>query len=573
MKFMNWMDCRPAMVAFGLRGAGGGSAAANAVAFASGAAVTGGSLGDPAVSFLRTAGRTQAGDGGGALYRRSASEPAHDGKLQSADGSWWELVPETGQIPVEAFGAIADSTEHVNGTDNSASIQAAIDYGAAVGAAVLIAPPEGAAFGISQVSIKRATRLVGPTMYREAIIGLDTNATITGGSTSGELLREVTFENLFVHNPNGGDAVSLTFCPDMQINNCYFRSSGTTARRGLNMRNCERANVNGFRGGGNPAWRMAKDCNGVTGNGVIISGGDLGVALEITGCQQVRVDPVIETSLIGIRIGDNNDRGTQGDNSAEGGWSSAIDLSGTYMESVAHPIIAGEGFAVNGLNLNDCWLNNGALADDIPFPTAPEILRIGRVKNLRLFGGRWIGSGDEVALSLVEGVPPSGTAPRMLESANMDLTSFESIGSLITHSGIASTADKATIAATNVVRLDDFGHGLGQRIEYTTPLLHANQTWGTHQLSHDFDMGGRITKIELIEGDGGPMTGLHLRVGTDVNIGEILDKTFSGLSPSFEDQGVTDGLIRPGSNLRIRADAGTGTGTFRIRLCCIAGTT
>ncbi len=43
------------------------------------------------VSFLRTAGYYAAGDGGGALYKHSASEPIHAGKVQSSDGAWWEL--------------------------------------------------------------------------------------------------------------------------------------------------------------------------------------------------------------------------------------------------------------------------------------------------------------------------------------------------------------------------------------------------------------------------------------------------------------------------------------------------
>lgn len=44
-----------------------------------------------------------AGDGGGAEYRRVASEPAHDGKVQSADGAWWEIIGD--EVPFECFGA------------------------------------------------------------------------------------------------------------------------------------------------------------------------------------------------------------------------------------------------------------------------------------------------------------------------------------------------------------------------------------------------------------------------------------------------------------------------------------
>ncbi|MBN7755496.1 hypothetical protein JYP46_01550 [Nitratireductor aquimarinus] len=44
------------------------------------------------LDYVRTAGDTSAGDGGGALYKRAASEPTHGGKFQSADGAWWEIT-------------------------------------------------------------------------------------------------------------------------------------------------------------------------------------------------------------------------------------------------------------------------------------------------------------------------------------------------------------------------------------------------------------------------------------------------------------------------------------------------
>jgi hypothetical protein len=44
------------------------------------------------VLFLRTEGYAAPGDGGGALYKRVVSEPAHPGKLQTDDGSWWKIA-------------------------------------------------------------------------------------------------------------------------------------------------------------------------------------------------------------------------------------------------------------------------------------------------------------------------------------------------------------------------------------------------------------------------------------------------------------------------------------------------
>jgi hypothetical protein len=66
-----------------------------------------------------------AGDGGGGLYKRAASEPSHEGKIQSNDGAWWELS-ETRVTP-QMFGAYGDWTE-ANSRDDTQAFQDAIDY-------------------------------------------------------------------------------------------------------------------------------------------------------------------------------------------------------------------------------------------------------------------------------------------------------------------------------------------------------------------------------------------------------------------------------------------------------------
>ncbi|MFI3905596.1 hypothetical protein [Ochrobactrum sp. S1502_03] len=78
------------------------------------------------ILFVRTAGYYAVGDGGGALYKRSVSEPAHAGKVQSADGAWWELAEAAPLITM--FGAIADGVTNV-----SSKIQDALDYVKIVG--------------------------------------------------------------------------------------------------------------------------------------------------------------------------------------------------------------------------------------------------------------------------------------------------------------------------------------------------------------------------------------------------------------------------------------------------------
>jgi hypothetical protein len=43
-------------------------------------------------SYIRVGGYTAPGDGPATLYTRAASQPAHPGRLQSADGAWWEIA-------------------------------------------------------------------------------------------------------------------------------------------------------------------------------------------------------------------------------------------------------------------------------------------------------------------------------------------------------------------------------------------------------------------------------------------------------------------------------------------------
>lgn len=75
---------------------------------------------DTSVNFIRTGGYSAVGDGGGALYRRVASEPTHAGKVQSAGGAWWEL---TGwQSDVKKFNVITTPS------DSTLALQRAVNY-------------------------------------------------------------------------------------------------------------------------------------------------------------------------------------------------------------------------------------------------------------------------------------------------------------------------------------------------------------------------------------------------------------------------------------------------------------
>jgi len=73
---------------------------------------------NPVANFLRTAGYGAIGDGGGALYKRVGSSPAHNGKVQSADGAWWELAETSPDVRM--FGAkFDDATDDLTAWNNA----------------------------------------------------------------------------------------------------------------------------------------------------------------------------------------------------------------------------------------------------------------------------------------------------------------------------------------------------------------------------------------------------------------------------------------------------------------------
>lgn len=60
----------------------------------------------PGINFVRVNGFSASGDTGSGGYRFAASEPAHTGKFQSADGRWWELAEYRPTLAM--FGGVAD---------------------------------------------------------------------------------------------------------------------------------------------------------------------------------------------------------------------------------------------------------------------------------------------------------------------------------------------------------------------------------------------------------------------------------------------------------------------------------
>lgn len=120
------------------------------------AAAQAASIGATVQDFI-LAGYSTAGDGGYARYKRAASEPSHNGKLQSIDGAWWE-IDAPGGVNVRQFGAVGD-----NSTDDAVALQAALDWADAVGGGTVTFPvpnASGAWYSTVELEIKDRTRVI-----------------------------------------------------------------------------------------------------------------------------------------------------------------------------------------------------------------------------------------------------------------------------------------------------------------------------------------------------------------------------------------------------------------------------
>lgn len=139
-------------------------ATGTAVEFYSTKAVAEAATIESAVTWLRTQGYTDVGDGGGALYNKVVSEPAHVGKFQSQDGAWWELAETT--VSIKMLGAVGDDA-----TDNTAAFQAVVDI------------------GLSEIVVPAGTYLTDEITFADPItITLSTGAVIKRRSEASDAL-------------------------------------------------------------------------------------------------------------------------------------------------------------------------------------------------------------------------------------------------------------------------------------------------------------------------------------------------------------------------------------------------
>lgn len=94
------------------------------------------------INFISTGGYAASGDLGNALYKRVSSDAGFNSCFQSADGSWWQIVPDANGFNWCAFGCVGDDA-----TDNTLNGQNCIDYVASLGGGIITIPGTGTFIG------------------------------------------------------------------------------------------------------------------------------------------------------------------------------------------------------------------------------------------------------------------------------------------------------------------------------------------------------------------------------------------------------------------------------------------
>lgn len=146
---------------------------------------------DASVPVVRTSGYERPGDGGQATYIRVDREPAHYGKFQSADGSWWELREDV--VRLEMFGGGVDK----DGEANNRAFEAAQDYlsvrtlGPVDGAGPTIEFSYGDYRFARTIEIKRALHIKGKGAGHGPVSGQNTRLLFPKDTTG-----------IVVHRPN-----------------------------------------------------------------------------------------------------------------------------------------------------------------------------------------------------------------------------------------------------------------------------------------------------------------------------------------------------------------------------------
>lgn len=371
----------------------------------------------PDVPYIRTSGYSVIGDGGEALYKRVASEPAHTGKVQSADGAWWELAVVS--VNPLMFGAVGNGI-----TDDTLAVKNALNY--------LRNPPVSGLPGggdLARRNYRRRFDLVGRIYGISSTLDIDmchgihlTNGTLaavgTWTSSSNPILTasnaaSANFDNFSLSNltlqcAQKCSGIHLQNSSLYQIDRVYIYGWGAT---GNNQSFGFRSAPAGYSASSTihnlvalpyTTWLDERPRSAYTGTGMVLGHNDC----IVTGCEIAAGYLAVEfsTGAAAIQFNDNHtwiaNPGNNPGVRLNGNF--GITLNGNYFDS--HPVwVRGAGYF--GINITNNFFLSGS-----PAPAASIVLESPvsnfALKDIVITGNTGSGS----TTSVVNRYSPAGTS-------------------------------------------------------------------------------------------------------------------------------------------------------------------
>lgn len=479
-----------------------------------------------------------------------------------SQGAWVRQYGQTVQInpyvEVPWFGAVGDGF-----TDDSAAFVAARGDINSPRAIQVGAPDVHYVLANFQMGAGCILRGLGKEVSR--IVGNGSHPVILFGDGVNGSLRDSEMYDVRVEN-DGASCIVGRLSPNWKIRRCYIKSAsgdGTfnTVQFNLSVRGDFSENEGGITGAG---WGLAlrDNCNGQTIHHNQWSGGSGGGAITAGICQGLSIKHnIIESSLDGIYVASTSDTGD--------GNCNGVEIDNNYIEQCRNPFVLGTVFSIIGWSLRNNYVGN---QNQSVIFTRDATFKLGRLRHGEI-------SGNSVSLA--------GDGSENLFEFRVQLAN-SIYGNVYRRGNVTGTAASEMLLsgdlASNASALrnlggqnyfDFIGHlSSVEAREYVSDTIFADTGKESYAWMHGVIpiYGGQLVSMEIIEAQG-DLTGTGLIIG-DTSLSDRAYRN-NDLATLIYSDGYADlplgtsllfGQSSEGINNTFRVIAGTGTGTFRVRI-------